>query len=143
MLSIYLVTGKDRQGVAELAKEEGIDFSYFEKCYGVILSQKPDKYLKCLDDIVDAYSGRTVVVIDDEPELLGMTEVRLNGCDVRAYTNSRKAVDDIKDGKAVPAVVVTDLQMPGMSGFDVIRDIREWEKGLYNEGDSSRTYTSL
>jgi two-component system, OmpR family, KDP operon response regulator KdpE len=70
-------------------------------------------------------SGR-VLVVDDEPQILRALRAALigHGYDVRTASNGEDALDVI--ATQPPDVVVLDLIMPGMSGFDVVKDMRTW-----------------
>lgn len=125
MATIYLASGKDRQGVTEIAAEKGIDFPRFEKEYGITFLQKPVGYVEGLKRIREEYAGKNVMVIDDEEMFHNMVTAYLDRCVVRAYENPREAVKQYRDLR--PDVVITDLQMPEMDGFDVIKAIRELE----------------
>ncbi len=127
MATIYLASARDRYGIEELARREGLDLTAFEKEMNITLLHKPDGYLKGLADIADDSNVRTVMLIDDEPSFHAMAKAYFDGRTVHAYANPRKAVDDYKNGKLRPDVVITDLQMPEMDGFDVIKAIRELE----------------
>ena len=82
---------------------------------------------------VDAGTGETagavpparIVVVDDQPdvlETLGLL-LRRDGHDVRAFGDPRAAVDAVRAER--PDVLLTDLGMPGLSGWDVARLARE------------------
>jgi CheY-like chemotaxis protein len=69
--------------------------------------------------------AKRVVLVDDSDEVRRVTELMLmaSGWDVVAAVNSATAgIAAVKSTK--PDVVVTDLQMPGVSGFDLIRALR-------------------
>jgi signal transduction histidine kinase/DNA-binding response OmpR family regulator len=63
----------------------------------------------------------TIVLVDDQPDVLetmGML-LRRDGHDVRAFHDPRAAVEALQATR--PDVVITDLGMPGLSGWDVAR----------------------
>jgi CheY-like chemotaxis protein len=66
----------------------------------------------------------TVLIIEDDHNLLEGLEIFLSmeGYDTLATTNGRTALDMIH--RHQPDVVVTNYQMPGADGFDVLRAIR-------------------
>jgi two-component system KDP operon response regulator KdpE len=70
-------------------------------------------------------SGR-VLVVDDERQILRALNagLRANGYDVETATDGESALA----AAAIhpPNVLVLDLEMPGMDGIDVIRQLREW-----------------
>ena len=70
----------------------------------------------------------TVLIIEDDHNLLEGLELFLNmeGYETLATTNGRTALDLIR--RYQPDLVVTNYQMPGADGFDVLRTIRENRK---------------
>ena len=66
-----------------------------------------------------------ILVVDDEPEMLSLLLDWLeeDGYDVATASNGWDALDIFVDQK--PALTITDLRMPGMDGFQLIRRIRE------------------
>ena len=72
----------------------------------------------------DAVPPARIVVVDDQPDVLdtvGML-LRRDGHDVRAFRDPRAAVDAVLAER--PDVLLTDLGMPGLSGWDVAREAR-------------------
>ena len=66
-----------------------------------------------------------ILVVDDEPEMLALLSEWLeeDGNEVSTASNGWDAIDIFVDRK--PALTITDLRMPGMDGFQLIRRIRE------------------
>lgn len=65
---------------------------------------------------------------DSEDDILLLkTAFRNAGHDValRVATNGREAFDRLEHGEGVPDLLLLDLNMPGMSGFEVLERIRE------------------
>jgi CheY-like chemotaxis protein len=68
---------------------------------------------------------RSVLLVDDNAdtlELVGHT-LRTEGLDVVTATRARQALG-ILDAPTRPGIIVTDLLMPGLSGWDFIREVR-------------------
>jgi two-component system, NtrC family, sensor kinase len=65
-----------------------------------------------------------ILVVDDEPKNLRILQIRLeaNGYTVFTATNGQEALEQIKACR--PDLILTDLQMPGMDGFEVCRRIQ-------------------
>ncbi|MCU1552401.1 MAG: response regulator [Glaciihabitans sp.] len=72
-----------------------------------------------------------VLVVDDDPDVATYTSTvleRRGGCEVLAISDPRKAraaVDDFR-----PDVVVTDIEMPGMTGLELIGLLRADQPNL-------------
>ncbi len=69
--------------------------------------------------------GERIVVVDDHHELAGtLAEVlTADGFDVRTATDGDTALAVIAEHK--PICVLTDIDMPGMTGFELVRRLRE------------------
>lgn len=67
---------------------------------------------------------KQVMLVDDSPLLLSsMSDVlKRNEIDVLTAESGQKALDILED--ATPDLVITDLNMPGMDGIDLIRKIK-------------------
>jgi CheY-like chemotaxis protein len=65
-----------------------------------------------------------VLVVDDVPDVRDLHSGFLRGCglDVSTAENGILALDEAR--RAVPHVVVTDIQMPVMNGLDLCRRLR-------------------
>ena len=65
-----------------------------------------------------------VLVVDDVPDVRDLHSGFLRGCglDVSTAENGVLALDEAR--RAVPQVVVTDIQMPVMNGLDLCRRLR-------------------
>jgi two-component system KDP operon response regulator KdpE len=70
-------------------------------------------------------SGGRVLVVDDEPEIRRALSTGLgyHEFDVRAVVSGEEALDQSEGWR--PDVVLLDLGLPGMDGFQVLRRLRE------------------
>ena len=68
---------------------------------------------------------RLILVVDDEPRMISFMRMNLEieGCRVISATNGREALDRARDD--LPDVILLDIMMPGMDGFEVLRRLRE------------------
>jgi two-component system, OmpR family, KDP operon response regulator KdpE len=68
---------------------------------------------------------KRILVVDDEPQITRVLRHSLaaHGYDVRTAADGQSGMDTLKDFK--PHLVITDLQMPEMSGLELCRHIRE------------------
>ena len=69
--------------------------------------------------------SRHVVLIEDEPNITEAIRFLLqrDGWTVEAHADGASATDFISKSK--PDIVILDLMMPGKSGLDIIREVRE------------------
>ena len=67
-----------------------------------------------------------VLVVDDEPQILRALRATLrgHGYDVHTVGDGEEALDEIATHP--PDIVILDLVMPGKSGFEVVREVRQW-----------------
>ncbi|HNX80615.1 MAG TPA: response regulator [Candidatus Omnitrophota bacterium] len=65
-----------------------------------------------------------VLVVDDEPDVLFLTKTQLELAGYQVFTafNGRSALEGIRANK--PALVILDIMLPDMDGFEVLRQIR-------------------
>ena len=72
---------------------------------------------------------KRLLIVDDEPNLLRALEALL-GAEGFEVTTARSGPDAlVKLAQAVPDLIISDIRMPGMSGYELARQLR----------DSSRT----
>ncbi|MCM3870170.1 MAG: diguanylate cyclase [Pyrinomonadaceae bacterium] len=66
-----------------------------------------------------------VLVVDDDPDKLGLLEVALTmaGYEVRTARDGEEGLAEVASFQ--PDLVVSDIMMPGMNGYDLVRKIRE------------------
>jgi LmbE family N-acetylglucosaminyl deacetylase/CheY-like chemotaxis protein len=72
-----------------------------------------------------AEEARRVLVVDDDPDVAMFVKTvleRRSGCVVQLATDGASAITAV--GAFRPDVVVTDIQMPGLSGLDLLGAIR-------------------
>lgn len=70
-------------------------------------------------------SGTRVLIVDDDPASRRLVEVRLRplGCNIATAENGERALSAIR--KDPPDLILLDLQMPRMSGLEVLRALRK------------------
>lgn len=70
-------------------------------------------------------SGRRVLVVDDDPRNILATAALLEskGVEVTSATGGRAALDILEEGTTFD-LILTDIMMPGLDGYEVIRAIR-------------------
>ena len=70
---------------------------------------------------IEFVAGPTVLVVDDEPVIRAWVArvLTLAGMDVAVAAGGREALRLVADGRVQPAVVLTDIEMPGMTGIEL------------------------
>lgn len=73
----------------------------------------------------DALGGLTILVIEDEPETLELVSLILgdHGAEVKSASNAEKAMEVLETAR--PHVMVSDLNLPGADGCELVRRVRE------------------
>jgi two-component system, OmpR family, alkaline phosphatase synthesis response regulator PhoP len=68
-------------------------------------------------------NGRKVLVIDDEPGIIEIVETNLegDGFEVISASNGKEGLEKIK--QEAPELVVLDVMMPEMDGWEVLRNL--------------------
>lgn len=69
-------------------------------------------------------------MVDDEPDVRELVAIILvtAGFSVRTASNGAEALDELSDGSRVPDLVVLDLQMPVVDGWEVLTALRTGER---------------
>jgi diguanylate cyclase (GGDEF)-like protein len=73
----------------------------------------------------DAAAGERVLVVDDDPFIARLLEIELRavGYDVRLASDGHEALEAI--GEWLPDLVLADVMMPNMDGFELTRRLRQ------------------
>jgi len=71
---------------------------------------------------------RKILIVDDEPALVKVVSIKLrvSGYEVITALNGHEALSLIKSEK--PDIVLLDVIMPGMDGFEVLQKLRVFSK---------------
>ena len=71
----------------------------------------------------EKYVNKVVLIVDDEPANIELIKGLLpNNCKCKAAINGQIALKQLQKSK--PDLVILDLVMPGMDGFQTLREIR-------------------
>ena len=67
-----------------------------------------------------------VLVVDDHPKVLRFIEIdlKLRGFEVITTTSGSQALELVESAK--PDIMLLDIVMPGMDGFEVLKKLREF-----------------
>ncbi|CAN5828829.1 response regulator [soil metagenome] len=72
-------------------------------------------------------STHSIIVVDDEPELATLFKAFLKneGYNAVSFTDPVLALEYFKETAAKHSLIITDLRMPGISGIELAKSIRE------------------
>lgn len=73
--------------------------------------------------------GRKILIVDDEPEIVRVMQARLEhvGYDVRTASGGKEALEKFKAEK--PDLIITDVMMPEMTGYEFFEMLRKLDGG--------------
>jgi CheY-like chemotaxis protein len=67
---------------------------------------------------------RSVLVVEDDPDLLALLEMILEDAGHRVRTAPEGFAALARVGEEMPGVILLDMRMPGMNGWEFARDFR-------------------
>jgi len=69
----------------------------------------------------------TILIVDDEPHIRRILDylLRQQGYEVSAAGSGPEALDALRAGSLLPDLILLDLMMPGMDGYEVCQRLRE------------------
>ena len=78
----------------------------------------------------DHYIRSSILVVDDDSEIARVIELWLNrdGFKVSAFTDPAMALEDFKLNYNTCSLILSDIRMPGMNGYDFIKKTQEIDK---------------
>ncbi|HEO65275.1 MAG TPA: response regulator, partial [Spirochaetes bacterium] len=67
-----------------------------------------------------------IYIIDDEEELLEILSINLKseGYQVKEFISGNQLINQLLNGKTIPDLLILDIMMEGMNGYEVCRKIR-------------------
>jgi DNA-binding NtrC family response regulator len=68
---------------------------------------------------------RKVMIVDDEPDVVTAIELALKSSGYKSdgFTDPEKAFEKFRNNSREYALVISDIRMPGMNGFELARNI--------------------
>ena len=68
----------------------------------------------------------TILIVDDEPDIVNLTEkfLELDSYKIFTCSNGKEAIKIVEDKYKEIVLILCDIMMPGLSGFEVLRSIR-------------------
>ena len=73
-----------------------------------------------------ANDGQRILLVDDDEDIVDIftEELRNRGLDVYGFTNPMAALDHFKANARKYAMVISDIKMPQMNGFEFVKAVR-------------------
>jgi CheY-like chemotaxis protein len=72
---------------------------------------------------------KNVLLVDDSPDDIELATIAIQATGEQVFVDSapdaRTALTSLRDCKLLPSVILLDIKMPGMSGLDMLREMRE------------------
>ncbi len=97
-------------------------------------SHGPDEPATTIDDVParERRSARSILVVDDDTAVLTAVSriLRRAGGDVAVASNGRDALRLIAGGRVQPGLLLTDINMPGMSGIELAARVAAMRPGI-------------
>lgn len=72
-------------------------------------------------------NNKSILVIDDERDIVNLfiEVLNSNNYDVFGFTNPLKALEDYKENYDQYGMVISDIRMPEMNGFDLVKNVKK------------------
>ncbi|MDD2364579.1 MAG: cache domain-containing protein [Desulfuromonadaceae bacterium] len=124
-MSVVLGIIQAHKGVLQLFSEPGMG-SCFKVCFPVIRSH-PDRDATLLPASKSCRVGATVLLVEDEQQVRNVARMMLDklGYNVIEASNGREGVDIFQLNAEEIGVVLTDLGMPVMDGYEMFRELKK------------------
>ena len=71
-----------------------------------------------------------ILIVDDEPDICNLTEkfLKLGGFDTITSNNGKEALKIVEERFNEITLILLDVMMPGVSGWEVLRNLKNDEK---------------
>jgi DNA-binding response OmpR family regulator len=69
----------------------------------------------------------SILVVDDDPDVVTLVEqaLHMHGLQVSAFTDPAMALEDFKVNCKNCSLILSDIRMPGMNGYEFVRKAKE------------------
>src|SRR4029079_16344124 len=71
-----------------------------------------------------------ILLVDDEQDILLIMKKALTGQDVTGFSDPRAAFNTIKNNPEEYCILVVDVRMPGMNGFELAREAKKLNENI-------------
>ena len=77
-------------------------------------------------------SKESVLVVDDEPDIVNLIKLSLyeKGMKVSAFTDPVMALEDFKVKRKTCSLILSDIRMPGINGYELVKKAKEIDKQI-------------
>ena len=77
--------------------------------------------------------NRSILLVDDELDIVNLfTELlKSKNYDVFGFTNPTKALEHYKKNHNKYGMMISDIRMPGMNGFDLVKNIKKIDTNIF------------
>jgi len=74
--------------------------------------------------------SKKILIVDDEPDILFTVGqmLEMSGYDVEKAQNGKECIEKLNKLEKCPDLIILDIMMPGVSGWDAAAKIKECEK---------------
>ena len=74
--------------------------------------------------------SQKILIVDNEPDILNLTQkfLKMGDFDTLTSSNAKEAMREVESHYEDIALILLDVMMPGKSGMDVLRQIKEEER---------------
>ena len=82
------------------------------------------------NDFKNSDNNKSVLVVDDEPDLVNLIKqsLRINGLKVSPFTDPVVALEDFKVNCKTCSLILSDIRMPGVNGYELVKKAKEIDK---------------
>ncbi|MGE5633906.1 MAG: response regulator [Deltaproteobacteria bacterium] len=73
------------------------------------------------------YKSKSILLVDDESDIVNLFKDLLENknCEVTGFTNPLEALEHYKTNWKRYGLVISDIRMPGMTGFDLLKNFKK------------------
>ena len=77
-------------------------------------------------------NSKSVLVVDDEPDIVNLIKQSLHkkGMKVSAFTDPVMALEDFKVKCKTCSLILSDIRMPGINGYELVKKAKEIDKQI-------------